>query len=190
MNGHEPVAVGDSADDGAADAIEARDGEEIAAFWALARQGAGLGRLAVIIGLSPAASVPPPAWAFGDSPELADELLDLVLTGTKTATASAVWEYESDGTPLPREGDLSIILDGRGHPRALVRTTAVRVLPFAEVDAEHAWLEGDGDRSLESWRADHQAYFDRGLAAHGAEFNRTLPVVVEHFQLRWPRPSS
>ena len=37
------------------------------------------------------------AWAFGDSPALADELLALVLDGKKTATASAIWSYE-DGS--------------------------------------------------------------------------------------------
>lgn len=35
-------------------------------------------------------------FAFGDSPEMADELLALVLTGKKTATVSVVLEDESD----------------------------------------------------------------------------------------------
>lgn len=180
-----------------ADLTDAAAGAEILAFWEFARQRVGLGRLVVITGVSPAANVPPPAWAFGDSPELADELLALVLAGTKTATASALWEYEAEGEPLPQEGDLSIILDGRGHPRALVRTTAVRVVPFAEVDAEHARLEGEGDRSLESWRASHRAVLGRRLAVRGAsvggapdddsQFDEALPVVLERFERRFPR---
>ena len=34
--------------------------------------------------------VPPPAWAFGADAEQADALLELVLEGAKTATASAL----------------------------------------------------------------------------------------------------
>ena len=91
-----------------------RAGAEIVAFWERARSRVGLARLPVITGVSPTASVPPPAWAFGDTPRLADALLALVLTGTKTASASAAWEYEAIDQPLPRVGDLSIIVDGRG----------------------------------------------------------------------------
>lgn len=162
------------------------DGDAIVAFWEVARRRVGLARLPVITGVSPQASVPPPAWAFGDSPELADALLALVLAGTKTATASAAWEYEATEQPLPRPGDLSIVLDGRGHPWALVRTTAVRVVPFAEVDAESAWLEGEGDRSLAFWRSAHQEHFGQALATRGREFDESLPVVLERFELRYP----
>ncbi len=37
------------------------------------------------------------AWAFGSTPEVADELVSLVLKGVKTATASLVWSYEAEG---------------------------------------------------------------------------------------------
>ena len=37
------------------------------------------------------------AWAFGDSPKLADELLGLVLEGRKRATADLVSEFEARG---------------------------------------------------------------------------------------------
>ena len=171
---------------GAVNEVEA--GDEISAFWELARRGVGLGRLGVVVGPSPSDSVPPPAWAFGDSPELADELLDLVLAGTKTATSSGAWEYD-DEAPVPAAGDLSIILDGRGHPRALVRTTTVRVVPFAQVDAGFARLEGEGDRSLDAWRAGHEAYFRRNLSARGDTFDPSLPVVLEVFEVRFPRGS-
>ena len=165
------------------------DGAEIVAFWELARKRVGLGRLLGITGLSSAEDVAPPAWAFGDSPQLADKLLDLVLAGTKTATSSGAWEYEDGDEMIPQQGDLSIILDGRGHPRALVRTTSVQTVPFEEVDAEFARLEGEDDRSLERWRVGHEAYFRRSLAARDAEFDTTVPVVLERFELRYPRPS-
>ncbi|RYV50148.1 ASCH domain-containing protein [Pengzhenrongella frigida] len=186
------------------DEVDLPDGDAVAAFWELARRQVGLGRLGVIVGPSPTESIPPPAWAFGDSPELADGLLAAVLNGTKTACSSGVWEYETatdaqggTGTEaLPQEGDLSIILDGRGHPRALVRTTSVRIAAFAEVDAEFARLEGEDDLSLEAWRIGHQAYFSRSQAAHGVApvdpavessgFDESVQLVLEQFELRYP----
>lgn len=93
----------------------------------------------------------PEAWAFGAEPAQADELLALVLAGIKSATASSLWAYEAEGEPLPTAGDLSILLDGRGEPRAVIRSTDVHVVPFRGVDAEHAHAEGEGDRSLAHW---------------------------------------
>ena len=93
----------------------------------------------------------PDAWAFGATSEQADELLGLVLAGTKTGTASSLWDYEAEGEPLPTAGDPSILLDGRGEPRAVIRTTDVHVAPFCEVGAGHARAEGEGDRSLAHW---------------------------------------
>ena len=35
---------------------------------------------------------------WGDSPRIADELGALIASGTKTATCSALWAYEADGS--------------------------------------------------------------------------------------------
>jgi uncharacterized protein YhfF len=43
------------------------------------------------------------AEGWGDSPEMADELGALIAQGTKTATCSALWEWESEGNPIPRK---------------------------------------------------------------------------------------
>ncbi len=131
----------------------------------------------------------PDAWAFGDHAELADELLALVLAGTKTATASALWEIEADGDPVPRTGDLSILLDGAGHPHAVIRTTQVRVVPFIDVDAEHAYLEGEGDRSLAHWRTAHELYFRRSASDERA-YDPAMPIVLERFELLYPESSA
>src|SRR5690349_15137404 len=91
----------------------------VEAFWELARFHAKLNVAPTYFGPTTLEVVPPPAWAFGGTPEQADELLALVLDGTKTATAGALWDYEADDWPIPSVGDLSIILDGHEHPRAL-----------------------------------------------------------------------
>ena len=166
--------------------IPVPDGEEIVRFWQLARSRAGLGRLAVVVGTGARASVPPPAWAFGDLPDLADELLALVLDGTKTATTAAVWEFTDAGDPLPEPGDLSIVLDGRGHPRALIRTTQVRVVRLGDVDAEHARLEGEDDRTLATWRVEHERYLRRLTAGTDRTVDDDTEVVLERFELRYP----
>lgn len=154
--------------------------EEIAAFWADARIRANLNRISAIAGPGVVDSLPPPAWAFGATPAQADELLELVLAGTKTATAGAYDDDAADEEPLPQPGDLAIVLDGAGHPRALLATTDVRVVPFDEVDADHAWAEGEGDRSLSTWRRVHERFFTEH-ADHDLGFRPDMPVVLERF---------
>lgn len=158
------------------------DQQEIEAFWADARVRAGLNPAHAFTGPLAAETVVPPAWSFGADPEQADRLLQLVLDGVKTATASAQWDYQVEGEALPSPGDLSIILDGADHPRALIRTTEVRVAPFDEVDADHAYAEGEGDRSLEQWRAVHEEFFTRH-AGHDRGFSTEMPVVLERFKV-------
>jgi uncharacterized protein YhfF len=159
--------------------------QAIDAFWNEAKRRIHLEEMSVYVGPSPLATVPPPAWSFGGTPEQADELVDLVLAGTKTATASALWDYESEQSPLPEPGQLGIVLDGSGYPRALLATTAVRVLPFEDVDDEHARLEGEGDRTLAGWRDVHERFFTEH-AAHDRGFSNDMPVVLERFKVVYP----
>ena len=125
----------------------------------------------------------PEAWSFGDNPALADVLCQLVLAGTKTATCSMLWEYEADGEAIPQEGQLSIILDGQGRPRAVIETTQVTIRPFAQVDATFAYAEGEDDRSLESWRREHWRYFSRTSQSKGWQQDESMPLVCERFRL-------
>jgi len=168
------------------DADQAADAAALQDFWEAARMRTGITRTAVVTGMSAEATLPPPAWSFGDNPELADQLLDLVLAGTKTATATSLAELEQAGEPVPGRGDLSIVLDGAGHPRALIRTTDVQVVAFRDVTEEQAAAEGEDDRSLASWRREHSTYFRRVLAGGGAEFSEDLPVAIETFELLYP----
>ncbi|GMA25325.1 hypothetical protein GCM10025864_30840 [Luteimicrobium album] len=158
--------------------------EAVLAYWERARLRARVGQLDVVTGKTVASAVPPPAWSFGDSPRLADELLALVLAGRKTATSSSLPEYEAGGEPLPRVGELSILLDGAGRPRALIRTTHVETVPFAQVTADFAAAEGEGDRSLQSWQEEHRRSFRRALGTE--RFDDATPVVCERFELLDP----
>jgi len=130
------------------------------------------------------------AWAFGDSPKLADELLGLVLEGRKRATADLVSEFEARGEKIPEVGGYSVILDGRGKPAAVIMTTKVDVVPFLEVSAEFAFDEGEDDSTLESWRREHRKYFNRFLGARGLKFDEKSLFVLERFDLIHPNNRS
>lgn len=123
------------------------------------------------------------AWAFGDSEEMAEALAELVTEGKKTATASNYLLYELENEDLPQVGQLNIILDGKGLPQAIVKTTSVTIVPFDEVTESHAINEGEGDRSLGYWREVHEAFFKRELAPLGKDFHEKLLVVCEDFEV-------
>lgn len=120
------------------------------------------------------------AWAFGAH---ADELARLVIDGKKTATASAYDLYEADGEELPKVDEYSVILDSRRNAVCIIQTVKVSVKPFGSVDAEHAFKEGEGDRSLEYWREIHERLFSEWLKAAGMIFNYDSKVVLEEFRV-------
>jgi uncharacterized protein YhfF len=161
----------------------------IESFWQVARMRAKLNPTGYYTGERPLGSLRPPAWAFGATPEQADELLALVLSGIKTATSGALWDYEAQGEELPTPGALDIVTDGRGVPHALIVTTQVDIVPFDEVGTEHAFLEGEGDRSLASWREVHERFF-REHAVHSHGFSRDMPVVLQRFAVLYSEPSA
>jgi len=148
---------------------------EVTRFWENYREKAHLPR-----------DTPWEAWAFGDNPRLADELLGLILTGKKRGTAELMIEYENRGETVPEIGGHSVILDGRGKPAAIIKTTRIEIKSFMEVTAEFAYSEGEDDRTLDSWRREHRKYWRRVLAARGEEFDESSLVVAESFDLVYP----
>jgi uncharacterized protein YhfF len=126
------------------------------------------------------------AEAWGDSPQLAQELADLIVAGTKTATCSALWEWQAEGGALPQVGQVTIVLDGASQPVGIVETVEISVRPYNEVDAQFAYEEGEGDRSLAYWREAHWRFFSRTLPAIGKEPTLDMPLVCERFRLIYP----
>jgi uncharacterized protein YhfF len=128
----------------------------------------------------------PTVERFGDGAALADELLGLVLAGTKRATAGLVADFAADGEPLPRIGGHWVVCDGAGVPRCVLRSVDLRLGPLDSVDDAFAWDEGEGDRSRASWLEGHERYFRRTQAARGEEWSDDLEVVFERFRVVWP----
>ncbi len=124
------------------------------------------------------------AWAFGDDP---DGLARLVLSGTKTATSSALPCYEAEGEPLPQAGEYSVVLDSRDNAVCVTRTTKVSVLPFSQVPEAFARKEGEGNQSLNYWRKVHETFFRKKLAQIGQTFTPDMPVVCEEFEVVYPQ---
>ena len=118
------------------------------------------------------------AWAFGCD---ADLLARLVADGQKTATASAYPLYELENLPLPSPGAYSVILDAKENAVCIIQNIKVTVVPFQQVTAEHAYKEGEGDRSLAFWRTAHEAFFTECLKEVGLCFTPDLKVVCEEF---------
>jgi hypothetical protein len=72
---------------------------------------------------------------FGDSKRLANELLGVVLSGRKRATAELVADYIARGDQVPRIGSHWIACDGEGLPRIIIRALDVTPrlgVPFAD----------------------------------------------------------
>ena len=120
---------------------------------------------------------------YGDTPELMNELIQLVLEGKKTATCGSLWEWEAEGNPIPKVGDIWIELDGTHTPVCITETVEVTIRKYNEVDADFARAEGEGDLSLEYWREAHRNFFSRTLPKIGKEFSEEMPLVCERFRL-------
>ena len=112
-------------------------------------------------------------FSFGDSPELADELAELVLAGKKRATCWAA----SEG-PQTEIGKRMVMLDGSGVPRAVVETVELTQRRFGEVDDAFAFDEGEDDHTLASWRRAHRNYFGRQ-----GTFSTDMLLYCERFRL-------
>ena len=126
------------------------------------------------------------AWGFGDNPELIDELLGYVLEGIKRTSTDLLKESELEGWPSNHEGEYNIILNGKDQPIAVIKTVSVRRVKYSDVDADHAYWEGEGDRTLETYFKEHDLYYKRRGEALGFEFNKDMEVDLVRFELVYP----
>lgn len=120
------------------------------------------------------------AWPFGEVP---DKLAGLVVSGIKTATCSAFDLYQIEDEPLPKAGDHSVILDSKGEAVCIIKTVRTYVTEFDKVTADHAFKEGEGDRSLEYWRKVHEDFLTHELASVNRLFDKDTKVVCEEFEV-------
>jgi len=151
------------------------DDARVSAFWAEYCRRAGL----------PAATAYQ-AWPFGDSPELAHQLVELVLRGPKRATAGLVEYNDRHPGDAPVPDGYSVVTEFDGAPRAVIRTAWLGRCALRDVDAGFAWDEGEGDRTLADWMAGHRRFFTRECARLGIAFSDAVQVQLERFELLYP----
>ncbi|MFD3732107.1 ASCH domain-containing protein [Streptomyces sp. NPDC058632] len=119
------------------------------------------------------------ALELGTPDGLRDELNSLVLAGRKTATTGLLAEYVEETEGLEFPGERLALLDNDGRAVATVEITGVEMTSFAEVTWEHAAAEGEGDASLEDWRAGHRRFWQR----EGIPVEDGTPLVCLTFRV-------
>lgn len=119
------------------------------------------------------------AWQFGVD---ASHLANLVIQGKKTATTSAYTLYAIDAEHLPKVGDLSIVLSDTNEPMCIIKQRVLKKVPYCEVTAQHAFLEGEGDRTLNYWKKAHAEFFNEEFQKYGLIFNERELMVCETFE--------
>ena len=121
-----------------------------------------------------------PFW-FGGDKSLSDELIHLVKTGRKTATASLLWEWQAEGLKPPSRGEVHLLLDWSNTPLGTLTNVDIQIMPFSAVSTEFAAKEGEGDLSLEWWRNAHLAYFTQVCKNINRSPSADMPVVCQEF---------
>jgi uncharacterized protein YhfF len=129
--------------------------------------------------------------------DLRRELVDLVLAGTKRATAGLLVEFELDGDTIPYPGLREAVIGADGRFVGVIQTTDCQVLGMADVDDDFARAEGEGFADAAEWRAAHERYF-RGyldelrerLGDRGWTLGDDTMIVCQRFELveRFPEP--
>ncbi|WP_154794954.1 hypothetical protein [Occultella kanbiaonis] len=145
--------------------MDTEQDDAIDRFWRVARLKGKVTRLELFVGQAPRDTIPPPAWSFSDDRSTADEFVAEVLAGTRTSIVVTVADLGDE--PAPDIGDLSILLDGGGEPRVLIRTTAV---------VRQAVGDGGGVGA------------EAGLTPGGDPLPNGTEVLAERFEAVYPKP--
>ena len=113
--------------------------------------------------------------------ELRRQLVDAVLRGEKTATASLQTDYEPHTTErLPQIGERFALLDFDDEPVGVVEATELRIVRAGDVDLAFARDEGEGYESVEQWRTAHERFWV------GQEITDDTMIVALRFRLMEP----
>ncbi|MCI6574648.1 MAG: hypothetical protein PT944_04710 [Actinomycetaceae bacterium] len=128
-------------------AILAPAEDNLEAFWVHAVNAARLNPAEAVMGQDDFLSLRPPHFSYGETAEEADVFCAAVLAGSVRQIHTDEMRADADATDVdenaeaegataqqprleqPRAGDLAIVCDGAGIPRALIVTERVQVLP-------------------------------------------------------------
>jgi len=122
-------------------------------------------------------------WHFCNNESDANNLAELVRKGIKCATASLYDVYQVENDPIPVIDFHSVIINYDGLPQSIIRTTKVDIVPFEDVSAEFARIEGEGDKSLNYWRRVHNEFFSEEAELYKVSFTPRSLVICEQFEV-------
>ena len=116
------------------------------------------------------------AFAFGNTPEIADDRAKRVIAGTKTTTCAPLSDYHATGEALPQVGHHIIVLDGQGKPAAAIEITEITVQRYDAIDAQFAIAEGYHD--LAEWHTNHTTRYEQS-----GGFSADMLLVCQWFRV-------
>lgn len=150
---------------------------EIEAFWAAA------------CAANPGLSGPYRVKQLTTNRELGDHLLKRITGGLKLGTIGLPWLHGREPGTAPVTGQLLLYTDADHKPRALVRQKKPEFVAFGDVNDSHTAVEGQGSAAREAatWRKIHEPHYTAQLQAAGLTLNADTPVVVERFELIYPK---
>lgn len=112
-----------------------------------------------------------PTTSFG-SPGLEERLAALIIAGRKRASA-----WNAKGGDVTEPGKRWVVT-AQGRPVCVIETLTIEHRRFDAVDEAFAATEGEGDGSLEFWRAVHEDFFTRE-----GDFAPDMLLCCETFRL-------
>ncbi|WP_276702222.1 ASCH domain-containing protein [Chryseobacterium sp.] len=127
----------------------------------------------------------PQSFYFCDNKKEADECADLVVKKIKQATSPSVWWFKKNKEELPKVGDLAIVTDWNGDPKAIIRTKKVEIVKYKDITPAYAQLEGEGDKTLEYWKKAHWKYYQNEMKEFNEFPTEEMKIVCEYFETIW-----
>lgn len=90
-----------------------------------------------------------------------------------------------EGEELPYLGMYNVILFDNDEAACIIQDVKFSIVPFHQVSAEHAYKEGEDDRSLKIWREIHIRAFTPDYKTAGLDFDENGDCVLEEFKVVW-----
>lgn len=110
-------------------------------------------------------------WQFGIDNDI---LIELVLSGKKTATTSI---YDENDLPIINEE--KILIFNNEKKACITKTIDFKIMKFKDMTEDCARLEGEGDLSLDYWKKVHHDFFKK----QNNDFNEDSLIVFEIFKV-------
>ncbi|MEN1786219.1 MAG: ASCH domain-containing protein [Bacteroidota bacterium] len=124
----------------------------------------------------------PKSLRFGDNEQQADGLAKLVIKDLKRAISYTLLGLQLRKEGLPKIGDFMVITDAKGDAKCIVRSVAVKLVPYFSIKPEQAKWECLGDKGIEHWK---QLVWERSAAeleAFGRKPKESMIMVFQRFE--------